>query len=52
MAKKTVCDICGGEIFLEPEDVESHRGGQVGKIGVTEYQDGKPMHVCREHLSL
>ncbi|MDY7081975.1 MAG: hypothetical protein SXQ77_06110 [Halobacteria archaeon] len=49
MAKKVVCDICGDEIFLEPEDTEVHRGGKPGKIGITE--DGKPMHVCREHLT-
>ena len=48
MAKKVNCDLCGDEIFLEPEETESHRGG---KIGVTEYEDGKPKHYCREHLT-
>lgn len=51
MAKKVTCDICGDEIFLEPEETESHRGGSVGKIGVTEYEDGRPRHVCRGHLA-
>ena len=51
MAKKVVCDVCGDEIYLEPEETESHRGGSVGKIGVTEYEDGRPKHLCREHLA-
>lgn len=51
MAKKVVCEVCGDEIYLEPESVEGHRGGEPGKLGVTEYRDGKPVHVCREHLS-
>jgi len=51
MAKKVVCDVCGDEIYLEPEDVETHRGGTTGKIGITEYEEGRPKHMCRDHLA-
>ncbi len=52
MAKKEICEICGDEIYLEPEDTESHRGGTMGKMGVVEYEDGKPQYLCKEHLTL
>lgn len=51
MAKKVTCDVCGDEVYLEPEETESHRGGSTGKVGVTHYEDGRPRHMCREHLS-
>lgn len=51
MPKREFCDECGDEILLEPEDTEGHRGGEVGKLGTIEYEDGQPRYLCREHLT-
>lgn len=48
--EKNICEICGEEIIMEPE--ETHRGGQMKKMGAVTYEDGEPKYVCREHLSL